>query len=74
LENQTGPRAADLSVLIVLQRSVALRLALQQAENVLLGCVGLGQHRGGRLLQDLVFGQICGFQSKICILDAAFGS
>lgn len=60
--------------LIVLQRSFALRLALQQAENVLLGCVGLGQHRGGRLLQDLVFGQVCGFQSKICILDAAFGS
>ena len=60
--------------LIVLQRSFALRLALQQAENVLLGGVGLGQHRGGRLLQDLVFGQVCGFQSKICILDAAFGS
>ena len=60
--------------LIVLQRSFALRLALQQAENVLLGGVGLGQHRGGRLLQDLVFGQVCGFQSKVCILDAAFGS
>jgi hypothetical protein len=26
------------------------------------------------LLQDLVFGQVCGFQSKIRILDAAFGS
>ena len=60
--------------LIVLQRSFALRLALQQAENVLLGGIGLGQHRGGRLLQDLVFGQVCGFQSKVCILDAAFGS
>ena len=73
-QNKTGPLDADLSFLIVLQRGFALRLALQQAENVLLGCVGLGQHRGGRLLQDLVFGQVCGFQSKICILDAAFGS
>ena len=45
-QNKTGPRAADLSMLIVLQRSVAIRLALQQAENVLLGCVGLGQHSG----------------------------
>ncbi len=60
--------------MIVLQRCVALRLALQQAENVLLGCVGLGQHRGRGLLQDLVFGQVCSFQSKVCILDAAFGS
>ena len=61
-------------MLIVLQRSVALRLALQQAENVLLGCVGLGQHRGRGLLQDLVFGQVCGFQSKVCILDATLAA
>ena len=74
LVTKTGPREADLLLLIVLQRCVALRLALQQAENVLLGCVGLGQHRGRRLLQDLVFGQVCGFQSKVCILDAAFRS
>ena len=60
-QNKTGPRAADLSMLIVLQRSFALRLALQQAENVLLGGIGLSQHCGGRLLHDLVFGQVCGF-------------
>ena len=46
LVTKTGPREADLLLLIVLQRCVALRLALQQAENVLLGCVGLGQHSG----------------------------
>ena len=44
---------------------------MQQAENVLLGGVGLCQHRGGRLLEDLVFGQVCSFQSKVCILGAA---
>ena len=30
-------------------------LSLQQAQHVLLGRVGLCQHGGGRLLQDLVF-------------------
>ena len=73
-KTKTGPRAADLLVVGVLRRSAALSLALQQAQNVLLRRVGLCQHRGRRLLQDLVFGQICGFQSKVCILNAAFRS
>ena len=45
-KTKTGPRGADLLVVVVLRRSAALGLALQQAQNVLLGSVGLCQHRG----------------------------
>jgi hypothetical protein len=54
--------------------SVISALPLQQAQHIFLRRVGLGQHRGRRLLQDLVFGKICGFQCKVCVLDPASGS
>jgi hypothetical protein len=40
-KKQNRPAKTGLSVLIVLRRSVALGLALQQAENVLLRRIGL---------------------------------
>ena len=45
-QNKAGPPDAGLLFATVLRRGVALRLALQQAQNVLLGCVGSSEHRG----------------------------
>lgn len=45
-------------------------LALQQGQHVLGQLIGLGQHRGPRLLQDLRPGQGRGLRREVGILDA----
>jgi hypothetical protein len=44
---------------------------LEQGENALRQLVGLGQHGGAGLLQDLTTGQGGGFRCKIGVLDPA---
>jgi hypothetical protein len=45
-------------------------LALQQRHDVLRQRVGLRQHRGAGLLQDLGLGQVGGFCREVGVLDA----
>lgn len=49
----------------------AFCLLLQQTQNSLRQLLGLGKDRGTSLLQDLVFAQVGGFSSEVCILNTA---
>ena len=51
----------------------SLRLALEKCQDALLRLVGLGQHAGGGLRQDLVLRQVAGFSSEVRILNLALG-
>ena len=46
-------------------------LLLEKRQNGLLRSVGLSQHRGGCLLQDLLLGQVGRFRSEVGILNTA---
>ena len=48
-------------------------MALQQSEAALRGGVGLGQHRGRGLLQDLGAGEVGGFLREVGVGDGALG-
>ncbi len=55
-------------------RSLARLPLAEQAEHSLWQLVSLGQDRSTSLLQDLIFGQLRGFSSKVSITDPAASS
>ena len=57
----------------LLSLGLEILLWLQQAQDVLLGCIGLRQHRSCGLVEDLQLGQLRSLKCKVGILNPTSG-